>query len=284
MIEGGLLGPVGGLEQLYFTTAEPVQKATRFSRRMALSGSGRAQVLPRPPRVWACEIEHDAPHEGQVLDQLEDLLARQRDPLVWYPAIAQAVNMLDPEASLMHETRWTGLTPGGARVLPGEVLPGPRFLRSGATHPTTGWTHLSNIPVPHSRVMTASAYVTAFLGYNGFFWVDELAMDGRTVRVHQANTAIADDTNGVSTTLQRLSHTFKTSPETVALTFGFARCSTVVAPALTLTSEPQPWAVGRGCWAATVEVTSRTPLWAGTRHHIYGSAERTAFTVEEIPI
>ena len=155
MIEGGLLGPVGGLEQLYFTTAEPVQKATRFSRRMALSGSGRAQVLPRPPRVWACEIEHDAPHEGQVLDQLEDLLARQRDPLVWYPAIAQAVNMLDPEASLMHETRWTGLTPGGARVLPGEVLPGPRFLRSGATHPTTGWAHLSNIPVPHSRVMTA---------------------------------------------------------------------------------------------------------------------------------
>jgi len=132
--------------------------------------------------------------------------------------------------------------------------------------------------------MTASAYVTAFLGYNGFFWVDELAMDGRTVRVHKANTVIADGTNAADTTLQQLSHTFKTSPETVALTFGFARCSTVVAPALTLTSEPQPWAVGRGCWAATVEVTSRTPLWAGTRHHIYGSAERTAFTVEEIPI
>jgi len=132
--------------------------------------------------------------------------------------------------------------------------------------------------------MTASAYVTAFHGFNAFLWVDELAMDGRTLHVHKANTVIADGSNAVDTTLQRLSLTFKTSPETVALTFGLARCSAVVAPALTLTPEARPWGVGRGCLAAVVEVTSRTPLWAGSGHHIYGSAERTAFSIEEIPL
>ena len=145
MIPGGLLGPVGGLEQVWFTSKESMSKGSRFVTRTALSGRSHAQVLPRQARTWACEIPYDAPQEGQILDQLETRVARQREPLVWYPADALGTNMLDPGASQMDTEWWEDVESGGARVQPGDGLPGPRFLSSASTSPSGKWAHLSMI-------------------------------------------------------------------------------------------------------------------------------------------
>ena len=273
MIPGGMLGPVGGLEQVWFTSKESMSKGSRFVTRTALSGRSHAQVLPRQARTWACEIPYDAPQEGQILDQLETWVARQREPLVWYPADALGTNMLDPDASQMDPLWWTNVLPGGARVLPGDGLPGPRFLSSVSTSPDGKWAHLSSIPVPHNTTLTASVYLSAYDGQTAYFWLDELGIDGATVRVHKATTP------GV---LQRLSHTITTTPETVAVTFGVSRAVTVTAPALTLTDHVRPWGVGRGCTSAVVDVTARDPLWTATSHHIYGAADATSFTIREL--
>ena len=273
MIPGGMLGPVGGLEQVWFTSTEAMSKGPRFVTRTALSGRSHAQVLPRQARTWACEIPYDAPQEGHIVDQLEAWVARQRDPLVWYPADALGTNMLDPDASQMDVGWWTNVEQGGAKLLPGDGLPGPRFLSSGSTSPSGTWAHLSNIPVPHNTTLTASVYLSAYEGQTAYFWLDELGIDGATVRVHKATTP------GV---LQRLSHTITTTPETVAVTFGVARAVTVTAPALTLTDHVRPWGVGRGCTSALVDVTARDPLWTATNQYIYGSADATSFTITEL--
>ena len=273
MIPGGMLGPVGGLEQVWFTSKESMSKGSRFVTRTALSGRSHAQVLPRQARTWECEIPYDAPQEGHALDQLEAWVARQRDPLVWYPADALGTNMLDPDASQMDVGWWTNVEQGGARLLPGAGLPGPRFLSSGSTSPEGTWAHLSNIPVPHNTTMTASVYLSAYDAQTAYFWLDELRIDGTTVRVHKAHTP------GV---LERLSHTITTTPETVALTFGVARAVTVAAPALTLTDHVREWGIGRGCMSALVDVTGRSPLWTATNHHIYGAADATSFTITEL--
>lgn len=273
MIPGGMLGPVGGLEQVWFTAEEAMSKGQRFVTRTALSGRSHAQVLPRQARTWECSIPFDAPQEGQILDQLEPWIARQSEPLVWYSADALGTNMLDPDASRLDPSWWTNVLPGGARVLPGDGLPGPRFLSSASTSPGGKWAHLSSIPVPHNTTLTASVYLTAYEGQTAYFWLDELGIDGATVKVHKATTP------GV---LQQLSHTITTTPETVAVTFGVARAATVAAPALTLTDHVRPWGVGRGCLSALVDVTARAPLWTATDHHVYGSADATSFTIREL--
>ena len=273
MIPGGMLGPVGGLEQVWFTSKESMSKGSRFVTRTALSGRSHAQVLPRQARTWACEIPYDAPQEGHALDQLETWVAHQREPLVWYPADALGTNMLDPGASQMDTEWWEDVESGGARVQPGDGLPGPRFLSSASTSPSGKWAHLSNIPVPHNTTLTASVYLSAYEGQTAYFWLDELGIDGATVEVHKATTP------GV---LQRLSHTITTTPETVAVTFGVARAVTVAAPALTLTDHVREWGVGRGCMSALVDVTGRSPLWTATSQHIYGAADATSFTIREL--
>ena len=272
MIPGGMIGPVGGLEQVMFSTAEPMEKPTRYSTIPALSGTTNTQVLPRKPRVWACEIEHDAPQEGYMLDELEEWGYRYRQPLVWYSAAALGTNMIDPEGSLMDVRRWEGITPGGARVLPDGHLPGLRSLYSGVTRPNGTWAHLSNIPVPHSRTVTASITLTAYEGMTALWWIDELGIDNKTVRVHKFQTS------GV---LDRLATTFTTSPETVALTYGVGYAVTVAHPQLTLTDHPTPYGTGRGCRYARVEVPRRDSLWVDTGHHVYAAADKTAFTVTE---
>ena len=282
MIPGGMLGPVGGLEQVWFTSKESMSKGSRFVTRTALSGRSHAQVLPRQARTWACEIPHDAPQEGHALDQLETWVAHQREPLVWYPADALGTNMLDPGASQMDTEWWEDVESGGARVQPGDGLPGPRFLSSASTSPTGKWAHLSDVPVPHNVELTASVYVTPYLGQVAHFWVDELRMDGSTHTVHKANTVVANATNAAASTLHRLSHTITTTGETAAITFGVSRASAVVAPALTLTDHVREWGIGRGCMSALVDVTGRSPLWTATNQHIYGSADATSFTITEL--
>ena len=277
MIPGGLLGPVGGLEQVFFTAKEPEARASRYRERQALSGEGYTQVLPRRARVWSCEIPHDAPQEGYVIDSLEALSADQRETLVWYPAAALGTNMLDPAASLMDLRHWDNMSRGGARVVPGGNLPGLRFHRSGTTGEDGPWSHLSNIPVPGTLndqpvTLTASIRLTAYQGEEACFYLDELGMDNQTLTVHKAQTT------GV---LERLSFTFQPRADTVAVTFGVWGASAVVAPQLTMTDRVTPWGVGRGCLSCVVEVTERDPLWTATGQHIYEAADATRFTIRE---
>lgn len=277
MIPGGLIGPLGGLEQVWFSAKEDVSKASRFAVRRALSGASHAQVLPRALRSWSCELPHSAPQEDR-LDEMEEWAARNRRPLVWYPADALGTNMLDPAASLMSLDRWTDAVPGGAHVRPsGSDVPRHRF--SIGTESDGTWAHLSNIPVPdwdtarRTPVLTASIVLTPYAGQTAHWWIDELALDGRTTVVHKYAATKADT---------RLHATITPRGDTVALTYGVSRAAAASMPALTLTDRLMPWGVGRGCMAAVIDVTGRNPQWTATSHHIYQASDAVNFTIREL--
>ena len=246
---GGLLGPVGGLRELKCASSLEVEATDSSVASIVadLDGGEHVQLRARrPSRVWQVGVGTARPEDMAALHQLERV-QRGRSLFAYYPEDAQVENMLDPDASLMDVRRWTDVIPGGARVLPDDGLPGPRFEESAATSPDGTWAHLSNIPVPLERTITASIYLTPYVGMAAHFWVDELRMDGSTLRVYKASTPVATGANADETTLRRIAHTFTTSPETVAITYGVSRAATVVAPALTLTDAPLPWMVGAGC-------------------------------------
>lgn len=260
---GGLLGPVGGLKELRCASALAVAPDGDDIMSITRVGSGReyAQLASTPAaRVWDVEVGTARPEDMHELRQLQHYQRRQRTTLVYYSEDAQVENVLEPGASLMaladpddgvpQEQAWTGLSPGGARVLPGEHLPGPEFMVSGVGDMNGEWAHLSNIPVPHNTQVTASVYVTAYMGAAARFFVDELDMANRTLDVWEAATPVATVDNAEQTTLVRLTHTFVTRPNTVALTFGVAWANTIVAPQLTLTDRPMPWVEGQGCTSA----------------------------------
>lgn len=287
MILGGLLGDLGGLEQVMFTSKEAVAFGSRTVKRRAGSGRMHVDVRPRAERVWSCSIDVDAPQEGYILDELQERQWRTGGTLIWYPADSQGTNMLTPEASQMDTAVWTDLTESGPRAIkpayagdrpvqhpPWAPPAEPRFLLSGSTDVGGAWAHLSMIPVPHQRTVTASVLITRTPGETGYFYVDELAADGTTLEVHEAYT------NALGPT--RLAHTFTTRFETVALTFGVSRAVRVAHPALTLTDHVMPWGIGRGCTAALLEITSRDPLWTGRDQPIYAAADKTEFTITEI--
>ena len=281
---GGLIGPRGGLRELRCATELRATPGTGIiSVTRSLSARDHVQVsTATPTRMWDVAVDTAVPESMNQLDQMERVSRTQRETLTYYPEHSLLDNMLDPDASLMGMNRWTGAYSAGARVLPGDGLPGPRFESSASTSPTGLWAHLSDVPVPHNVELTASVYVTPYLGQAAHFWVDELRMDGSTHTVHKASTVVADATNAAASTLHRLSHTITTTGETAAITFGVSRASAVVAPALTLTDHVREWGVGRGCMSALVDVTGRNPLWTATNQHIYGAADATSFTITEL--
>ena len=256
----GLLGPVGGLEKLRCVsrlTSSPVRD-TVLDVTPAIGGRAEyAQISAgRPSREWEAGLSSAHPEDMRVLARMERRVRRQRETLVYYSEDAQVENLLDPDAALMelHDPilnpeahlrgqAWKDLLPGGARVLPDDHLPGIRFDSSGACDGGK-WAHLSTIPVPHNVQVTASIYVTSHVGAQARFWVDELDMDNRTIQpVHKAAAP-------AGAVLTRLSHTFITTPQTVALTFGVSWASAVVAPQLTFTPGPVGWVDGQGCVSA----------------------------------
>lgn len=283
---GALLGPVGGLQELRCASSldvEPVGPEL-LSVTGTIGGGEYAQVSARRrSRVWNVGVGTARPHEMHTLAQMERRVRTHRETLVFYDEAAQVENLLDPDASLMaledplldpagplEGRAWARLTPGGARTIPGDGLQGPRFESSGVCSPDGTWAHLSNVPVPHRRVVTASIYLTAYVGQSAYFYVDELGMDNRTIRVHEASTTVG---SGGEAVLDRLAHTFTTTDETVALSFGVSRAVTVVAPQLTLTDRPVDWVDGQGCVSAMpvaqpskqVQAAYMTPHDAGRR-------------------
>ena len=283
---GGLLGPVGGLRELKCASSLEVEAADSSVASIVadLDGGEHVQLrVRRPSRVWQVGVGTARPEDMAALHQLERV-QRGRSLFAYYPEDSQVENMLDPDASLMDVRRWTDVIPGGARVLPDDGLPGPRFEESVATSPDGTWAHLSNIPVPHERTITASVHLTPYMGAAAHFWVDELRMDGSTLRVHKASTPVATGANADETTLRRISHTFTTSPETVAITYGVSRAATVVAPALTLTDAPLPWMVGAGCVSAVLMAPMSKNVQLAIPGVSWGSRSAHTWTVREIAI
>ena len=283
---GGLLGPVGGLLELKCASSLEVEAADSSVASIVadLDGGEHVQLrVRRPSRVWQVGVGTARPEDMAALHQLERV-QRGRSLFAYYPEDSQVENMLDPDASLMDVRRWTDVIPGGARVLPDDGLPGPRFEESVATSPDGTWAHLSNIPVPLERTITASIYLTPYVGMAAHFWVDELRMDGSTLRVYKASTPVATGANADETTLRRISHTFTTSPETVAITYGVSRAATVVAPALTLTDAPLPWMVGAGCVSAVLMAPMSKNVQLAIPGVSWGSRSAHTWTVREIAI
>nr|DAG79874.1 MAG TPA: hypothetical protein [Caudoviricetes sp.] len=283
---GGLLGPVGGLRELKCASSLEVEATDSSVASIVadLDGGEHVQLrVRRPSRVWQVGVGTARPEDMAALHQLERV-QRGRSLFAYYPEDAQVENMLDPDASLMDVRRWTNVTQGGARVLPGSGLPGPRFEESAATSPDGTWAHLSNIPVPLERTITASIYLTPYVGMAAHFWVDELRMDGSTLRVYKASTPVATGANADETTLRRIAHTFTTSSETAAITFGVSRAATVVAPALTLTNAPLPWMVGAGCVSAVLMAPMSKNVQLAIPGVSWGSRSGHAWTVREIAI
>lgn len=283
---GGLLGPVGGLRELKCASSLEVEATDSSVASIVadLDGGEHVQLrVRRPSRVWQVGVGTARPEDMAALHQLERV-QRGRSLFAYYPEDSQVENMLDPDASLMDVRRWTDVIPGGARVLPDDGLPGPRFEESVATSPDGTWAHLSNIPVPLERTITASIYLTPYVGMAAHFWVDELCMDGSTLRVYKASTPVATGANADETTLRRISHSFTTSPETVAITFGVSRAATVVAPALTLTDAPLPWMVGAGCVSAVLMAPMSKNVQLAIPGVPWGSRSAHTWTVREIAI
>lgn len=258
---GALIGPVGGLQEVRCASSleiAPVGPEV-LSITETVGGAEFVQVSMRGrSRQWGVDVATARPHEMTSLVQMTRRTRTHQETLVFYSEDAQVENLLDPDASLMGLAgadgakpgrTWSGLSQGGARLLPGVHLPGPRFEVSGVTSPDGQWGALSGVPVPHLRTVTASIYVTAFQGQTAHFHVVEVGMDGQPVRTHETSTRVGSDGEAV---LDRLAHTFDTTPQTVAVTLAVAGAATVVAPQLTLTDRPVEWADGQGCVSAVL--------------------------------
>ena len=237
---GGLYGPLGGLDELPCATtlADTPTGALVLSDTEALSGrvwSQSASVMPN--REWAVSVGTARPEAASILDRIASRQITNARPCIFYSEAALVGNMLDPAGSLMSPRRWSNITPAGSQVLPSRSKH-PRWLESGACPPDGGGAHLSNIPVPHERTVTVAVTVSPYVGKQAHFWVDELRMDGSTLRVHKTQTNDAD---------RRLVHTFTTSGETVALTIGVSGAVIIVDPQVTLTDRLVPWSPGAGC-------------------------------------
>ena len=273
---GALYGPLGGLDELPCATtlADTPTGALVLSDTAALSGrvwSQSASVMPN--REWAVSVGTARPEAASILDRIASRQITNARPCIFYPEPALVGNMLDPAGSLMSTHRWQNITPAGSQVLPVRSKH-PRWLESGACPPDGGWAHLSNIPVPEERTVTVAVTVSPYVGQQALFWVDELRMDGSTLRVHKTQT---NDTD------RRLVHTFTTSGETVALTIGVSGAVIIVDPQVTLTDRLVPWSPGAGCLNAYLAtVPSRDAQAAYIVANDWGRRSAYSWVIREI--
>ena len=273
---GALYGPLGGLDELPCATtlADTPTGALVLSDTAALSGrvwSQSASVMPN--REWAVSVGTARPEAASILDRIASRQITNARPCIFYSEAALVNNVLDPAASLMSTHRWQNIIPVGSQVRPVRSKH-PRWLESGACPPDGGWAHLSNIPVPEERTVTVAVTVSPHVGQQALFWVDELRMDGSTLRVHKTQTNDAD---------RRLVHTFTTSGETVALTIGVSGAVIIVDPQVTLTDRLVPWSPGAGCLnACLATVPSREAQAAYIVPNDWGRRSAYSWVIREI--
>lgn len=273
---GALYGPLGGLDELPCATSlvDTPTGALVLSDTEALSGrvwSQSASVMPN--REWAVSVGTARPEAAAILDRIASRQITNARPCVFYSEAALVNNILDPAASLMSTHRWSNIIPVGSQVRPVRSKH-PRWLESGACPPDGGWAHLSNIPVPEERTVTVAVTVSPYVGKQAHFWVDELRMDGSTLRVHKTQTNDAD---------RRLVHTFTTSGETVALNIGVSGAVIIVDPQVTLTDRLVPWSPGAGCLnACLATVPSREAQAAYIVANDWGRRSAYSWVIREI--
>lgn len=241
----GLIGPVGGLESLWFTTSEPESVNPRHAYSEALSGRVTAQRGPRPRRVWACGMDESLPEDYQVLEQL----ASWRDPLVWYSANSCRSNVLTPDASVFRSGTWTGGAEGGA----GMASDGARYLISRVSGLAATVRLVQPVPVPNDGPVTVSAYLSTHPATIGGLVVEELDPESAVVATHSKSIP-------ANTHAERAVASFKPSARTVAVRISVTGALMVAAPSVTFTASALPWATGRGCLAAVIDL-------GGEQHH-----------------
>jgi hypothetical protein len=267
-----LLGPVGGLERVAATTSEPVGSEPRVLTTRAISGAVRAQILPRARRVWECTESTVTPEDAAVLEMLsQHLQYGGTSGYVWYSSYAQVTNLLTPDESALLGSSWSGGVVGGA----GRTADGNRFLVSRNAGAGIAVTLTDRLAVPAERPVTASVYVSAHPGDEARVQVREWDAAGLVVDTH-VHVVPAGSVS------QRAVVSFTTSLRTVSLSFDVFSPLMVALPAVTLTAAVQPWASGRGCRNALVNLTGEDPQLAFESATHYGRRASRSFTIHEL--
>ena len=243
---GGLLGPVGGLEEIRCVSRLDVAAATEsvLSVRQALDfATEHAQIRAgRPSRVWSLAVGSSEPHTLSMLAELEQLQRVNRRALVYYPEHSLLDNILDPEASFMAASRWSGVGMNGARTLPLNH-PTQRFIHSGRSPSDGSWARLEGVPVPFGREVTVAVTLSARAGQTARLRVIEAGMDGKPLGDREVSS---------SEVLKRVHLSFTTSVQVASLTLAVSGADTIAHPQVTLTPGPRPWVPGQGCRSALV--------------------------------
>lgn len=245
---GGLLGPVGSMRELRCATSLDVAPVADSVIQVVEGLDFQTEWVQlragRPSRQWTVGVGTAEPHTMAQLWEWEERQRIDQTTLAYYPEHALTDNILDPEASRMHPSRWAGVTRGGASVEPD--APGkPIFLHSGAGSMEGVWARLEGVPVPYLRTVTVSIVLTPYAGKTARVRVIERALDGAEVLAHEVTTVGETDR-------QRLHLTFTTSGETALLSLAVLDALTIALPQVTCTAAPVEWVPGQGCRRAVL--------------------------------
>lgn len=271
---GALLGPaVGGLERVASPTSEPVEFEPVFSFAKALSGRVTAQRSPRPRRSWSCAEGSIKPEDAALLEGLASgRMYVQSDGYVWYSSYAVVTNVLTPDEGDVYGASWTGGAAGGA----GTASDGTRYYLSRTTSPTETISITEPVAVPAQTPAAISAYISTHPSFTAQMTVEEIDPEGALVGEPHSTTVAADQH------AQRASLTFTTNVRTVGLKISVTGALITANAAISLTPTVEPWASGRGCRTAVVQIAGEDPRLAFVTPTNYGRRAGRSFTITEL--
>lgn len=279
---GGLIGPVGGLVEVPFTSAEPEEMEGRSVYIKALSGRITEQRGPRSRRSWDCSIDTSRPDDHHMLDQLNAGLLGA-GPHVWYSAMARVTNILTPIQSRFEEDTWVGGAQGGA----GQASDDTVYARSLVAGLAEQMALVDLVPVPRGMPLAVSAYISTHPESPAMLYVDEVDPEGRisTTGVIEPSRALVD-THSASVAAnqhaERAVVQFTPSVRTVALYVRVVGALMVTMPAVSITFRPMGWSTGRGCTTASLNLTGSDPRFAFESEDGWGRRESRTFTIREL--
>jgi len=266
------IGTLGRLVKLPYVVSQSVTPEERYSFQTTLEGRRKAQARPVGRRTWALSTNHFRPEEHSLLSQFTSG-AWGAGPFYFVPTDAPHTNLLSAAGSLCLPGSAYQVSTGGSVLEGGPVDLGVdgwaarSWVNAGSTDFFLGYGEF--IPVVPGQQVTGSAYV---LG------------SGASVRLrwYDSNGAYMSSSSlGSTGTAAGFTRVFVTDSAPV----GSAACLLVVAgaskatrPAVTWTSQLQPWADGQGCAKAVVSAFSRDQV-KSVIDHTYSNV---SFTVTEV--
>src|SRR5699024_8452371 len=183
-------------------------------------------------------------------------------------------NILPPNISMCTGPQWVGGQQAGARSQ-AVLSDGARFLRS-VQGQVNEWIRMPiELPVPHEQDVVVSAYLTGHAETPARLQVQELDPEQVVVREHEFHTE-------PGSVLQRVEVPFHAQSRTAALRVRAYNVLTLALPAVTLTGRSYPWAVGRGCLAAVIDVHGEDIQAAFESPTDYGRRSAYSFTVTRL--